>query len=73
MSNRGFRNVLRWVHVIGGSVIATFVYSPWGADPTFAALTRFVVIPVLIVTGVVMWQQPRVVKWLTAQGLLTGS
>lgn len=68
MSNRNFRAIMRWIHLIGGAVIGTFIYSPWGSDPLFAAVTKFVVIPTLVVTGVIMWQQPRIMKRLSARG-----
>lgn len=68
MSNRNFRAVMRWVHILGGAIIGTFIYSPWGSDAAFAAATKFIVIPTLVITGLVMWQQPRVMKWLAARG-----
>lgn len=62
MSNRQLRVVLRWVHIVGGALIATFVYAPWGASPLFLALMRWGVIPVLILTGLLLWQQARLTK-----------
>lgn len=62
MSNRQLRVVLRWVHIVGGALIATFVYGPWGASPLFLGLMRWGVIPVLILTGLLLWQQARLGK-----------
>lgn len=62
MSNKTLRVTLRWIHIIGSSFIGTYVYSPWSSNPTFAALTKFVVIPVLGLTGLGMWQQARLVR-----------
>lgn len=64
MSNRHLRVILRWVHIIGGGVIGTFVYSPWGREPLFLTLMQFVVIPLLISTGIALWQQARLSKLL---------
>jgi thiosulfate reductase cytochrome b subunit len=62
MSNRQLRVALRWVHIVGGALIATFVYAPWGASPLSLALMRWGVIPVLILTGLLLWQQARLSK-----------
>ena len=62
-SNRQLRRIVRWVHIIGGSLIATFIYAPWGQAPLLISLMRWVVIPVLILSGMVLWQQ----AWLTKQ------
>jgi hypothetical protein len=48
-------DILRWIHIIGGIFIGTFVYSPWGTEPAFIAIMQFVVMPVLIMTGIAMW------------------
>jgi thiosulfate reductase cytochrome b subunit len=68
MSNRQLRVVLRWIHIVGGSLIATFVYSSWGANPLFLDLMRWAVIPTLIVTGLVLWQQARLNKFRQGMG-----
>ncbi|MBL8095881.1 MAG: hypothetical protein JNL73_17020 [Anaerolineales bacterium] len=64
MSNKQLRNVVRLVHLAIAVIIAAFAYSPLRLNDTFAAVVQFVVIPVLIVSGLVMWQQPLVIKWL---------
>jgi thiosulfate reductase cytochrome b subunit len=65
MSNKQIRTITRWIHIIGGAMIAAFVYaSPLRDSDTFTLLMQLVVIPLLIVSGVVMWQQPKILKWL---------
>lgn len=63
MSNRQLRMALRWIHIVGGALIATFVYGPWGANPLFLGLMRWGVIPILMLTGLFLWQQARLAKW----------
>jgi thiosulfate reductase cytochrome b subunit len=64
MSNKQLRNVVRLVHLAIAVIIAAFVYSPLRLNDTFTAIIQLIVIPVLIVSGIVMWQQPLVIKWL---------
>jgi hypothetical protein len=64
MSGKQLRQLLRVIHVVGAILIGTFVYSPWSSLPWFLSLMQFVVIPVLTLSGVVMWQQASVVRLL---------
>lgn len=51
------RKTLRWFHIVGGLILGTYLYSPWGSDPTFTAITLFVVTPALAISGICMWKQ----------------
>lgn len=62
MSNKQLRNVLRVVHLVLAVVMAVLIYSPLRLDSTFAAVVQFIVVPVAGISGIVMWQQPAVVK-----------
>lgn len=64
MSNKQTRNTLRLVHLIVASLMAVFIYSPLRLDDTFAAVIQALVVPIVVITGVVMWQQPLVMKLL---------
>lgn len=50
------RNVVRWLHIVVGSIIAAYIYSPWGLDPTFQMATKAVVIPLTILSGLWLWK-----------------
>jgi hypothetical protein len=67
MSNKQVRNFMRILHFVGAGVIGTYIYSPWGDDPTFTAAVQFIIIPLLSLTGVVMWKQAWVGKLLRVQ------
>lgn len=69
MSNRQLRMIIRWVHIIGGSLTATFIYAPWGQEALFVGLMRWGVIPLLILSGLVLWQQGRLTKRLQRYSL----
>jgi hypothetical protein len=51
------RPLLRLVHLLAGGWIGTLIYSPWGSDTTFLAVTRFGLVPVVGLTGIALWQQ----------------
>lgn len=64
MSNKQLRNVVRLVHLLVAAFMAVFIYSPLRLDPTVALIAQAVVVPVVALSGLVMWQQPAVVKFL---------
>jgi hypothetical protein len=50
------RSILRWIHIVFGIPIIGYVYSPFEEIPNYAPLVRFVFLPVLLLTGLWMWQ-----------------
>jgi len=62
VSNKRQRDMQRAVHIVGGLLLLMYVYSPAGAVPVFGLLMQVVVMPVLILSGVLMWQGPRLRK-----------
>lgn len=68
MSNKQLRNLTRIIHLITAVLIGLAIYSPLRADPTFMLLSQVLIIPVLTISGVVMWQQPKIMKLLRGSG-----
>ena len=64
MSPMTFRRTLRWTHIATSAVVGTYLYSPWSADPVFSAITLYGVFPLMGLTGLAMWQQGRIARWL---------
>ena len=64
MSPTGLRRTLRWVHIVTAALIGTYLYSPWSANPVFAAVTLYGVFPLMGLTGIAMWQQGRLARLL---------
>ncbi len=55
--NRGItRSVVRWIHIIVSIPILGYIYSPFEKLPDYAPKTRFVFVPVMIVSGLWMWK-----------------
>jgi hypothetical protein len=65
ISNRTTRAMLRIIHLLAAGFVGTFIYSPWSEIDAFQTLVRWVAFPVLLgMTGLWMWQMPRINKWL---------
>ena len=62
MTATTFRKALRWFHIIGGLILGTYIYSPWGSDPVFSAFTLFVVTPAMVLSGLWMWKQAAIMR-----------
>jgi len=50
------RSVFRWIHIIFGIPIVGYVYSPFERLPDYAAPTRYVFFPVILLSGLWMWK-----------------
>lgn len=50
------RSILRWIHLVFAIPIFGYVYSPFENIPQYAPPTRYVFLPVLVLTGLWMWQ-----------------
>ncbi len=50
------RLIVRWVHMICAVPIVGYIYSPFEVIPDYAPLTRFVFLPVMLLTGLWMWK-----------------
>ena len=53
----------------GAAVLMLYLYTPLGSAPIFTALMQFLVVPLLVATGMLMWQLPRLRKLLQGNRL----
>ena len=58
MSPGAQRRAQRRVHLLAGAVLAAYVYAPLGAE--LEDVVRFAIFPILALTGIAMWQAPRI-------------
>ena len=49
------RSILRWVHLVIAIPILGYIYSPFAELPNYAAVTRFVFAPIIILAGYGMY------------------
>jgi hypothetical protein len=45
------RSVFRWIHLVFSIPILGYIYSPFDRIPNYAPATRFVFVPVLVLSG----------------------
>ena len=50
------RSILRWIHIIFSIPILGYIYSPFEKLPNYAPATRFVFLPVMVLSGLWMWK-----------------
>jgi len=56
MKDANKRWVFRWVHIICSIPIIGYIYSPIDQIPNYAPATRFVFLPIMVLTGLWMWK-----------------
>jgi hypothetical protein len=56
MSQATKRWILRTIHIVFSIPIAGYIYSPFDKIPNYAPATRFVFVPMLVVSGLWMWK-----------------
>lgn len=56
MSQATSRSIFRWIHLILAIPIVGYIYSPFDKLPAYAPATRFVFLPLMVVTGLWMWK-----------------
>ncbi len=58
------RTLIRTLHLVLSLPIIGFIYGPVAHIPPAAFFTRFVAVPLVSVSGIWMWQKPRLMRWL---------
>jgi thiosulfate reductase cytochrome b subunit len=58
------RKIIRWFHILASIPIIGFVYGPVSTIAEAAAMVRWVIFPLVILSGFWMWKGHVVKKWL---------
>jgi hypothetical protein len=56
MKDATIRIIVRWTHIIFSIPIIGYIYSPFEEIPNYAPATRFVFLPVMLLSGFWMWK-----------------
>ena len=56
MKDATTRSIIRWIHIVFSIPILGYIYSPFEEIPKYASRVRFVVVPVMLVSGLWMWK-----------------
>ncbi len=61
------RTIFRWIHIVFAIPILGYIYSPFDKLPSYAFKTRFVFVPIMVLSGLWMWKG-HVVRRLILKG-----
>jgi hypothetical protein len=50
------RSIFRWIHIVLAIPILGYIYSPFEQIPNYAFPTRFIFVPVMVLSGLWMWK-----------------
>lgn len=50
------RSIFRWIHIILSIPILGYIYSPFDKLPQYAFRTRFIFVPIMVLSGLWMWK-----------------
>ena len=67
------RSILRWIHILFAIPILGYTYSPFDEIPNYAPATRFVFVPVMILSGLWTWKGQAVRRLISKRSGGTGS
>jgi len=56
MKDATTRSIIRWIHIVFSIPILGYIYSPFEEIPKYAPRVRFVVVPVILLSGLWMWK-----------------
>jgi len=50
------RTIFRWIHIVFSIPILGYIYSPFDKLPSYAPQTRYIFVPVIVLSGLWMWK-----------------
>lgn len=56
MNDATKRSILRWIHLVLSIPILGYIYSPFEQLPNYAPAVRFVFLPIIVLSGFLMWK-----------------
>jgi len=66
MMNQGTqRSIVRYIHLVLAIPILGYIYSPFDQIPNYAPVTRFVFVPLMVLSGLWMWKGHLFLRLIT--------
>jgi hypothetical protein len=56
MNQSSVRTIFRWIHIIFGIPVLGYIYDSPSDTPNYASSVRYVILPVLLLSGLWMWK-----------------
>ena len=63
------RSIVRWIHIVLAIPIVGYIYSPFDQIPNYAPLTRYIFVPIIVLSGLWMWKGHVVRRLFTSRPL----
>ncbi len=64
MTASSFRSTVRWFHIAVALFVGAYFYSPLHGIAWALQTIQFALIPLLLLSGLALWKQSIVMKWL---------
>jgi len=64
MSGKQFRTVTRYIHLGVALLFLVYFYVPDGNTETVFRIIRIGALPIVGLTGIALWQQPKILKFI---------
>jgi hypothetical protein len=59
------RSIVCWIHIVLAIPIVGYIYSPFDQIPNYAFVTRYVYVPILVLSGLWMWKGHAVRRFIS--------
>jgi hypothetical protein len=59
------RTILRWIHILFGLPLIGYIYGPPAETQQYLPYFRYLYVPVLLITGMLMWKGHVLTRLLT--------
>jgi hypothetical protein len=69
-SAKQVRDLQRLTHLLTGAFLIAYVYLPLGPSSPVRAGIRWIALPVLVASGLLMWQWPKLRRLARRRGIL---
>jgi len=69
ISNATQRLIFRGIHLVFSIPILGYIYSPFDKLPAYAFKTRFVFVPLMVISGLWMWKGHVVRRFISKQSV----
>ena len=63
------RKIVRWMHILLSIPIVGFIYGPVAGIPHAAFAVRWVIFPIVVISGFWMWKAQQLKRWFKKKRL----
>jgi len=67
------RKIIRWLHIILSIPLVGYIYGPVSTIPVSTMIVRWIMFPIVVLSGFWMWKGQAIRKWFRKKGKLAYS